>query len=431
MAIRQYIGARYVPRFLGTYDVTQIYDALDVVDNGSGTSYIARKTVPAGTSLTNTDYWFVYGASSGAIYDLQTRMGVAENDIDAAETNIINLQKNKAPELKDRVFLFMSDSYQVQTEYVTYAADFINCKESMIKAYTGAGFYKHNSAYDDYTFLNILQTISPLTAEEKAKITDVAFCVACGNDNTDVDSDLTNAMGTIDTYLRAQLPNLRAIRLYSMGWATNHADLQTQILRNIDIYQRITSYLGWIYVDCTRVLKSGTYQNTTDAMGYHPDTSARYPMAYALAGAILSGSCQYTWNEQREAYFTMSIDTSAWGAGATIYRPSDGVLKTYIKIGNNGDIMINQDDFPIRVDDVSVPANNSYFDINLTPTQANRNPIPIGASYQLGGYGDRFVVQNVLLMRTAANSTKIRVFTYSTAAVTGKIHVVTTPVKIL
>ena len=51
MAIRQYVGARYVPRFLGTYDPTQNYDALDVVDNGSGTSYIARKTVPAGTYL--------------------------------------------------------------------------------------------------------------------------------------------------------------------------------------------------------------------------------------------------------------------------------------------------------------------------------------------------------------------------------------------
>ena len=74
MAIRQYIGARYIPRFLGDYDPTTIYEALDVVDNGMGTSYIARKTVPAGTPLTNTEYWFVYGASSGAILDLQTRM---------------------------------------------------------------------------------------------------------------------------------------------------------------------------------------------------------------------------------------------------------------------------------------------------------------------------------------------------------------------
>lgn len=72
--MRQYIGARYVPRFLGTYDNTQAYEALDVVDNGMGTSYIAKKPTPANTPLTDTDYWFVYGASSGAIINLQNQI---------------------------------------------------------------------------------------------------------------------------------------------------------------------------------------------------------------------------------------------------------------------------------------------------------------------------------------------------------------------
>lgn len=76
---RQYIGARYVPRFTGEYDNTQVYEALDVVDNGAGTSYIAKIPVPAGTPLTDTEYWFVYGASSGAILDLQNRMSAVES----------------------------------------------------------------------------------------------------------------------------------------------------------------------------------------------------------------------------------------------------------------------------------------------------------------------------------------------------------------
>ena len=74
MAMRQYIGARYCPKFVGTYDATQIYEALDVVDNGSGTSYIAKKPTPAGTPLTNTEYWFLYGAMSGAILNLQNQI---------------------------------------------------------------------------------------------------------------------------------------------------------------------------------------------------------------------------------------------------------------------------------------------------------------------------------------------------------------------
>ena len=95
MAVREYIGARYVPKFVGTYSATTIYDALDVVDDGAGTSYIARKPVPAGTSLTDTEYWFVYGASSGAILNLQTRMAAAEVEtakVPGLVTDVGNLQ---------------------------------------------------------------------------------------------------------------------------------------------------------------------------------------------------------------------------------------------------------------------------------------------------------------------------------------------------
>ena len=45
----QYVGARYVPKFMGTYDNTQAYENMCVVDNGLGTSYISKKPTPAGT----------------------------------------------------------------------------------------------------------------------------------------------------------------------------------------------------------------------------------------------------------------------------------------------------------------------------------------------------------------------------------------------
>lgn len=73
----RYIGARYVPKFEGSYDSTTEYENLVVVDNGSGTSYISKKIVPAGTPLTDTNYWAVYGAASGAIINLQNQI----NDI--------------------------------------------------------------------------------------------------------------------------------------------------------------------------------------------------------------------------------------------------------------------------------------------------------------------------------------------------------------
>lgn len=91
----QYVGARYVPDVTGdTYDPTQAYENLVVVDNGMGTSYISRKPVPAGTPLTDTEYWAIYGASNGAIINLQNQIddmndgsipGSLQNQIDSMQ----------------------------------------------------------------------------------------------------------------------------------------------------------------------------------------------------------------------------------------------------------------------------------------------------------------------------------------------------------
>lgn len=70
----RYVGARYMPKFVGTYDATQAYEALSVVDNGMGTSYVSNKPVPVNTPLTDTEYWAVYGSTSGAILDLQNQI---------------------------------------------------------------------------------------------------------------------------------------------------------------------------------------------------------------------------------------------------------------------------------------------------------------------------------------------------------------------
>lgn len=56
MPIKKYIGARYAPKFMGAWDKTSEYAALSVVyDNDQ--SYVSRKTVPANTEITNTEFW--------------------------------------------------------------------------------------------------------------------------------------------------------------------------------------------------------------------------------------------------------------------------------------------------------------------------------------------------------------------------------------
>ena len=108
MATRQYIGARYVPKFMGEYDATQIYEALCVVDNGSGTSYISKVPTPAGTPLTNRDYWAIYGSASGAVIDLQNQIDTINNvTIPALEDEIEDVTKVPT----DAKYIVIGDSF--------------------------------------------------------------------------------------------------------------------------------------------------------------------------------------------------------------------------------------------------------------------------------------------------------------------------------
>ena len=56
MAIKKYIGARYAPQFMGAWDKTSAYAALSVVYTNEQ-SYVSRKSVPANTEITNTEFW--------------------------------------------------------------------------------------------------------------------------------------------------------------------------------------------------------------------------------------------------------------------------------------------------------------------------------------------------------------------------------------
>lgn len=71
MAMREYVGARYVPIFADPtqWDITLKYEPLTVVtDNGA--SYVSRRYVPEGIQLTNTDYWILWADYNAQLQQL-------------------------------------------------------------------------------------------------------------------------------------------------------------------------------------------------------------------------------------------------------------------------------------------------------------------------------------------------------------------------
>ena len=279
MSVRQYIGARYVPRFLGMWNNITQYEALDVVDNGSGTSYIARKIVPAGTPLTNPEFWFIYGASSGAILDLQDRMNSAENDI-------ANLNE-EVGRLVDRKIVFIGDSYAgdlVPNNYIEIAAGILGLTANTdyyLSAVGGAGFYGDSGSV---TFLARLQALDS-TITDKDSITDIIILGGINDRDASV-SDMDQRMAEFNTYARANYPNAK-ISLGAIGWSTNTGYLNNYIDRVIPTYSKCGKY-GWtFYNNIMYTLHCRSFM----ADSLHPTQDAHYLLAYNLVDCILHGSC--------------------------------------------------------------------------------------------------------------------------------------------
>jgi hypothetical protein len=81
MAVTQYIGARYVPKFNAQmeWNSTNTYEPLTVVLH-EGNSYTSKQSVPVGIDIANTDYW----AETGN-YNAQ---------VEAYRQEVLNLQQN-------------------------------------------------------------------------------------------------------------------------------------------------------------------------------------------------------------------------------------------------------------------------------------------------------------------------------------------------
>lgn len=88
-----YVGARYIPRIMGEYSNETAYEALDIVTSG-GVGYISRQPVPAGTAVTNQEYWGMWGSGNAAIDTLTQRVSMNENDISELETGLQQTNQN-------------------------------------------------------------------------------------------------------------------------------------------------------------------------------------------------------------------------------------------------------------------------------------------------------------------------------------------------
>ena len=99
---RQYIGARYVPKFADpiAWDRNNSYEGLTIVTYLNN-SYTSKKAVPAGTEITNSEYWAVTGNYNAQVelYRQETekvskKVNELDTTVNTLETNVTNLSES-------------------------------------------------------------------------------------------------------------------------------------------------------------------------------------------------------------------------------------------------------------------------------------------------------------------------------------------------
>lgn len=96
MSTRQYVGARYVPKFSSPieWDKNRGYEALEIVTY-LGTSYTSKKPVPVGTEIDNVEYWVVTGNYNAQVEQYR-------QDVENVKTSVNELS-SETDKLKETV----------------------------------------------------------------------------------------------------------------------------------------------------------------------------------------------------------------------------------------------------------------------------------------------------------------------------------------
>lgn len=85
----EYIGRRIIPVHGGVWNGSKSYEGLTIVlHQDSGDSYISRRTVPAGTAITDEAYWMLHSQYSQQIADAVAQVEAVEDRLENVETRL-------------------------------------------------------------------------------------------------------------------------------------------------------------------------------------------------------------------------------------------------------------------------------------------------------------------------------------------------------
>ena len=293
--MRQYIGARYVPKFYengsGTSEWTENtqYEPLTIVTR-NGNSYTSKKLVPAsvGAPETNSSYWVstgIYNAQVEQIRQSVSDLADEMTEADAALQTQINSSKERISLLDSKRYIFIGDSYGSRE---------INWIDPLISKFPNNDCYKvaRGSAGFAVTpaFLTLL-TDAYSSIPNHDTITDI---VVCGGAN-DLDPNLTlsnlnTAINNFITYCRTEYPNAK-VHIGYIG-ALKRSYNQSGFEHEGITYHAYTWSAAYYGADYLAGVEYANRDWSALVDQTHPDQNASNAIAAAVYQALMTGTAE-------------------------------------------------------------------------------------------------------------------------------------------
>lgn len=280
MAVRQYVGARYVPQIMGDWNDQTVYEPLSVVTYNFG-SYTSKKAVPAGVKPTNEEYWALTGQYNAQVEEYR-------QEVEDLKSSIHNF--------KDRYFLLIGDSYAVPSGNfysLAMARLGIPATNYWILAEGGIGIRRPAVGNNPYTLIQNWVSSNP---GDTKKITDVYVCL--GYNNAALDDPAGEVLGGIQDIIslcRRSLPNstvtfgMTGVSKEIKGVGTSKTIQQCLVDVNAD-FSWAPRYGGRFIP----MMSTDLYQaNTLNSDNFHPNSNGQTILSSALVQDILRGPQLY------------------------------------------------------------------------------------------------------------------------------------------
>lgn len=324
--VRQYIGARYVPKFFENPDGTCEwagptigYEALTIVKY-LGNSFTSKKTVPAQVDISDTRYWVNTGnfnaqlqevsndveALSGDVSTLTDNVNTLTGDVESLSENVSNLDDavnaiSSLVQNSQRKYVFIGDSYNTAAHYGGWGANVI----TRLGLTLGTNAWNSGvpgASFGAGTFLSQLQSVaSGMTADEKNSITDVVV-VGSVNDWSKSASEIVNAVIDVENYVKTTFPNAREWIILA-EWDYESDEVRNGVIQAYNLIQRANK-TGIVINDMYGIFLNPYYLESDRV---HPTQGGMDSLVIAICNSLTHGStyipmytdlnCQVTTND--------------------------------------------------------------------------------------------------------------------------------------